>query len=395
MGSVGSPVMRGRWFRSVEASRPASESLTVSSRRVLVVLKSDGVGGVERQVDFLVEGLTRHGIDCDITALGAARSGGLLGVDRVRVLEPSIGRGWRRRVMQALMVKRLVRTGGHAAVVSFGPNANAVVALARGRNGPRTVIAEVGDPFIERRRRWNRWFMWTYRRADVLVVLTEQLAAELRPSRRRPREVVVIPNGLAPDVPLVDPASARDHRIIGVGRLVPDKGYGDLIEAFASVGGAADGWSLVIVGDGVERESLERAAAALGIADRVTFTGMLEAPWEMMATAEIFVLCSRNEGFATVLLEAMASGCAVIASDCRFGPAEVLADGSGVLYPVGDVEALAQHLGCLIADQAQRSTLAEAGRRRIEHFAADRVWDLWMAVIDRDRQPAVEAPPNQ
>jgi glycosyltransferase involved in cell wall biosynthesis len=170
--------------------------------------------------------------------------------------------------------------------------------------------------------------------------------------------------------------------IVGLGRLVPSKRYDDLIEAFARLGPAADRWSVVLVGDGEDRMRLERLADDLGINDRVEFVGWSQAPWKTLSDSSIFVLCSEYEGFATVLVEAATSGCAVVSSDCRFGPREILDDGdSGRLYPVGDIDALSGLLGELIADPVRRLALAHAAQKRARDFNATAVTAQWMKLI--------------
>jgi glycosyltransferase involved in cell wall biosynthesis len=279
-------------------------------------------------------------------------------------------------------LRATMRGGDYDAVIAFGPIANGLVALARPQGGPRIVVSERGDPFIPRRRTWNRWFMWLYRRADVAVVATEGLAVEMRLDWRRPREVRVIPNSLAPQIPILDRREPREPVIVAVGRLVPSKRFADLIAAFLLLGPRAAGWSVSLVGDGAERANLEALVAERGLAGRVRLLGFHEAPWQILATADIFVSCSQNEGFPNVILEALASGCAVVSSDCRFGPREVIEDGvSGILYPVGDVDRLAKVLGELIDDPARRGALAYAGSRRVKRFTIDAVAPLWLRLI--------------
>lgn len=348
---------------------------------VLFVIKSDGFGGVERKVAGLMEMFGRRGLACDVVVLARSATG-LLAEFPTTVLATSARSGPRRRLSQLHQLRHVIDSKPYVAVIGFGPSPNAIVALARRRHGPRVVIAEVGDPFIARRRGWNRRWMWIYRFADVLVVQTERLAAELSTSRRRPRSIVVIPNFVSPSVPLVDPARPRQHVIVGVGRLVGSKRYDDLLEAFARLGGVATGWRVVIVGDGEARSRLEQLAVDRGIREQVTFPGWNEAPWEVLSDSSIFVLCSEHEGFPTVLVEAMASGCAVVSSDCRFGPSEVVgAEGSEWLYPVGDIDELVRLLGALIQDPDRRLAAARVGHERVSDFSPVAVTAQWFDLI--------------
>jgi GalNAc-alpha-(1->4)-GalNAc-alpha-(1->3)-diNAcBac-PP-undecaprenol alpha-1,4-N-acetyl-D-galactosaminyltransferase len=370
--------------------------------RVLLLVKSDGVGGVERLASSLVTLLSdEDGLPCEVAVMSRSDPG-ILAAERPAVLETSVGRGPLRRIIQLRQLRAKLRGGEYEAVVSFGPSPNALNALAtlgRRRSRPAAIIAEVGDPFIRRRRRWNATWMWTYRLADVLVVQTERLASEVRPIRRRPRRVEVIPNVVSPAVPFVPPTSRRERLIVGVGRLVPSKRYADLIEAFARLGPRADGWRLVILGDGDEHAALRDTAERLAVTQVVEIPGRVDAPWEVLSTAAVFVLCSQNEGFPTVLLEAMASGCAIVSADCRFGPRDVLEEGSsGVLYPVGDVDRLVAALADVIGDERRRVALAEGAHRRVVDFTGPRIGRLWLDLIESTEPPCPQpgpAPPNR
>jgi len=350
--------------------------------RILFVAKSDGVGGVERKIAGLVSTLAERHVVCDLVTLAHGAGPGLLVHISKTVLEVRVSSGPIRRLLQLFRLRRIIAANRYDAVIGFGPSSNALVALANRSRGPQAVIVEVGDPFIERRRHWNRWWMWSYRRADVIVVLTDRLASELRAVRSRPRRIVVIPNMVAPTVPFVDPARPRQLVVAGLGRLVQSKRYSDLIEAFARLGPSAEQWRVVLIGDGEDRLRIERRAAELGIGHRVEFTGWRDCPWEILSESSIFVACSGNEGFATVLIEAAASGCALISSDCRFGPREILQDGrSGVLYPVGDVDNLSEALGALIADPVHRLALACAAHERAGDFDPSGITDAWIDLI--------------
>lgn len=363
--------------------------------KLLVVTRSDGSGGVERNLRWLLPSLRSCGVTVDLRFCEPPPPGPrLLTAEQAPAPLGGVHRGRWRRVVQTMALRRLLRHGDYDAVVGTGPVANALVCLARSRRGPRTIIMEQNDPFIDRRRSWNRWFGWTYRRADAVVVHTDALAEEVRRVGWYPREVVVLPNAVDPDVPTTAPLDDRPPVICAIGRLVPQKGFDDLVDAVGrlatapSDGGSAGfaGWSLCVVGDGPERAALEQRAVERGIGERVRFVGVHPEPWTFAEESAIFVLSSRHEGFGNVILEAMAAGCAVIVSDCRFGPPEIVRhDVDGLVYPTGDAAALADAIGTLVSDPGRRRRLAEAGRRRLDDFGVEPITTRWFSVLGFDQ----------
>lgn len=352
---------------------------------MLIVTKSNGVGGIERNLAWFVPALRARGIDADVVVLerpGRDRRDGPPGL--LEPLEPAVlagdAGGPIGRVKQMLALRTLARR--YDAIVGTGPASNLLVCLAVPRSGPTTVIAEQSDPFIERRLRWNRRWLWAMRRARAVTVHTQALADELRKSGRYPERVKVIPNAADPAIVPTSPLGPRDRVVCGIGRLVALKGYDDLIRAFAGLGELAVGWSLLLVGDGPERERLTALASEVGIADRLTITGMVPTPWTTIERAAVFALCSRHEGFGNVILEAMGAGCAVVVSDCRFGPREIVRHGiDGVVYPSGDVAALTVELASLLDDEQRRVRLAVAGQRRLAEYSVDRVVGEWLELL--------------
>jgi len=176
-------------------------------------------------------------------------------------------------------------------------------------------------------------------------------------------QVISLPNPVISNTILRDSVNFEDNQrfdqLVAAGRLVPEKGFDVLIRAFHIFSQAND-YSLIILGEGPEREHLEMLIKELGLMRRVLLPGFMPDPYPYMRSAKLFVLSSRYEGLPTVLIEAMAYGTPVAATDCRSGPAEILDGGRyGVLVPVDDPQALAegmsQALQHPVASQALRA----------------------------------------
>ncbi len=189
--------------------------------------------------------------------------------------------------------------------------------------------------------------------------------------------IPVIPNGVdtthftpaPPPASLPAPASSPT-RLLFVGRLSPEKGLRGLLTALAGLP-AIPAWTLRLVGDGPERQDLESQAQALGLADRVNFSGWLprEALPACYQAADLFVFPSTDEGMPNTVLEAMACGLPVVAMRIAGCEDLVIEGETGRLLPPGDPAALAAALKTLIADPATRTRFGTAARRRVEtHF---------------------------
>ena len=150
---------------------------------------------------------------------------------------------------------------------------------------------------------------------------------------------------------------------LGVGRLVREKDFPNLIRAFAKVR-AARPCRLVILGEGPERQQLLALAADLGVADDVQLPGFVDNPYAYMARASVFVLSSTREGLPNALNEALAIGTPLVSTDCPNGPYEILEAGRhGPLVPVGDSNALAAAMLATLDHPPDRAARQAAAQR--------------------------------
>jgi glycosyltransferase involved in cell wall biosynthesis len=160
--------------------------------------------------------------------------------------------------------------------------------------------------------------------------------------------------------------------VLFVGRHHPQKDLGTWLRAFARVHETAPDTRAVIAGTGERTEHLQALADRLGMTDVVSFPGYIDNPYRYMDRAGVFLLSSRFEGLPTVLVEAMACGCPVVATDCPSGPREILADGEyGQLVPVGDVTELASAVEEALEDPVDADLLCA----RADDFAPEVVLD--------------------
>ncbi len=196
-------------------------------------------------------------------------------------------------------------------------------------------------------------------------------------SGRRGGSIRCIPNGVPIPQNVDYPRPPNSDFVIGaVGRFHSQKAFDVLIRAVAQLPGA----HLVLVGDGRERIALERLAADLGISDRVALTGWTEAASACLRSFDVVAIPSRYEGLPLVLLEAMLSGCAIVATGVG-SILDALQDGeTGLVVPTDDADALANALRRLKSDPGLRLRLgaaaAESARRQFTAVAMAHAYEL-------------------
>ncbi|PSB15604.1 glycosyltransferase [Phormidesmis priestleyi ULC007] len=187
----------------------------------------------------------------------------------------------------------------------------------------------------------------TYKRADLIISQSAGMSRDVTGFMKAdPRKVSLIHNPtVTPDI--FEKAQQPTHHdwfeqktapiILAAGRLKPQKHFTVLIEAFAKVKRQFPDARLVILGEGPQRQELERLIRKLEIADSVDLPGFQKNAYAFLSMADVFVLSSEYEGLPNILIEALALGKKIVATNCDSGPAEILKYGQyGRLVPVGD-----------------------------------------------------------
>lgn len=323
-----------------------------------IFLPALGGGGAERVSTILANTLAEMGHSVDLV-LAEAKGPHLESVDStVNVIDLRAGRVMSSipalvKYLRSRQPQALLATLDHACVAALiatrlsGCDIRVVLRLA---NVLSTSIAQ--SRVIRSRFVLSPLIKLLYRRADKVIAVSHGVATDaMRFAAIPPERLVVINNPVPTDqiqrltresVELPWIFDPNEPVVLAVGRLSPQKDFLTLIRAFARVRATRNDARLVILGEGEQREEIERLVAELGLKPHVSLPGFVKNPYAYMARAAVFVLSSRWEGFPNVLVEAMAVGVPVVATDCMAGPAEILENGRyGQLVPVGDVDAMA------------------------------------------------------
>ena len=306
-------------------------------------------------------------------------------------------------VSATLALRRLARARRPDVLHTHTAKAGAtgrIGALLAGSARPRTVVhtfhGHVLSGYFPSRR--ERAFRLAERAlahaADALIAVSGEVRDDLvRFHVAPPGKIFVVPYGFDLDARVGgarhagwrDELGAReDSFVIGwAGRLTAIKRPQDLVRTLASV----ENGLLVVAGDGEEAAAVERLARDLGVADRVRMLGYRDDVGSLYGALDAFLLTSANEGTPVVAIEALAAGVPVVATAAG-GTATVVDDGeTGLLAPVGDVDALAAALCRLRDDAALRRRFGDAGAQRMrERFSVGRMVDATAAVYTSVRR---------
>jgi glycosyltransferase involved in cell wall biosynthesis len=361
--------------------------------RLAIVLDQTAVGGAERLLLDLCRTFDRSIVEPRLVCL---RAEGPLGADfrenvPVEVLDRT-GRFDMRTLPRLVRSLRAARTD----VVLVAHHNRAALAIgrvaARLAGAAHVVAAHDMDLTRVGGRVLPRHVVETLFLSDALVLLAPSQGRYLRdeegvgrfPWRRAPE--VVIPNGIVVG-PRPSPADRDEARrrlglddadlVIGIAaRLSRQKAHHVLLRAVALLHADRPRLRLVVIGGGAEEPALRALVAELGIAEHVLFTGVRDDVRELLPGCDVTCLSSVHEGAPLVVLESMAAGVPVVATDCG-AVRDLVADGrEGFVVPVGDPDALAARLGTLLDDPALRADMGDRARRRaeaeysIEHTAA-------------------------
>lgn len=361
------------------------------SERIALFMKNFFGGGAERVVLSLAHGMADRGLKVDLVVCQAR--GPLYDQlqDNVRCIDLDVSRV----LAGTVPLSRYLRQESPQALIAAlsATNCVAVWARALARTPVKLVLTEHSTLSVftknassKRDKMLPVLMRRTYPKADKIIAVSrgaaDDLADVLNLERRR---IAVIHNPVVSAEMLQksyetveDPWILDDSFpvILSAGRLTKAKGFDDLIQAF-SIMRRYKKAKLIILGEGRERAHLEARARELGLESDVSMPGHVQNPYAYMRNADLFVLSSHWEGFANVLVEAMACGTRVVSTDCPSGPAELLEEGQwGEMVPVGDVVAFASAMDKSL-DAANSLDPSERGL----YFSVERAVDDYMVTM--------------
>jgi glycosyltransferase involved in cell wall biosynthesis len=351
--------------------------------RVILLASGREWRGGQRQVMLLARGLADAGGPVESVVVTGDDS---VLADRCRAVGVTVhGVTWRVGIDPRVMPGLLSLIGPGTIIHAHDQHAHTLADAAVRIRGGRVVVTRRVDFAIRHPGRW--------RRVAHAIALSQPVRDRIIAAGVAPTRISVIPagvvlGGLDPGPPWAEVVAQRrpDHRlIVAIAALSAEKGLDVLLDAAALIAPAHPDLTWVVLGEGRERAALEARRDSLGLGAVVSFPGHVEHPEAALAQAELLVQPSRSEGFGSSVLDALALGVPIVASDAG-GLPESLAAGGGVLVPAGDAPALARAVAALLDDSGQRERLSGDGRLAAQEFAlprlVQRTLEVYRAVAD-------------
>lgn len=186
----------------------------------------------------------------------------------------------------------------------------------------------------------------------------------------------------------LEPVSGIDFEdgiktIVAAGRLTEQKAYGDMLEVIKKVTKQVPS-RLIILGEGPDRKKIENQIKDLSLEGAVYMPGFVDNPFSYMGKADLYLSTSHWEGFHLTIAEAMACGTVPVATDCDYGPREIITDGkNGRLLPVGDVKGISKSLVELLRNKELRDRMSVHAKSRAMDFNVDNIVNDYESMFDR------------
>ena len=360
-------------------------------KRITFFLDALHGGGAEKAVVNLLKGLAQRD-EFDLDLVLATKEGPYLNLvpQKVRIVDLNTGRAVKATFPLMNYLKRnrpwaLIGNMGHVNVV-------ASMATELSRIKTKLILVEqntvsANQSKLKRAKLVLLLMKWLYPRADAVAGVSVGVARDLERQLGLGKETVKVLNNPVVNEDLINQSQASLAHpwftadappvFLAVGRLNPQKDFPNLLNAFAQVRTKQEA-RLSILGEGEERPALEAMINNLGIANDVLLPGFVKNPYAYMKHANCFVLSSRQEGLPTVLIEAMACGCSVVATDCPSGPEEILDGGTyGLLVPVKNSEALGKAMLQTLKNPPEQKLLMQ----RANEYSTEKVVETYLSLL--------------
>lgn len=244
-----------------------------------------------------------------------------------------------------------------------------------------SVVGEAKEEYPGRMMKFLANLLFPY--ASGVILQTERSRDFF--SKKISKTAVILPNSLNPLFMRKRFQGERDKRIVSVGRLDANKNHEMMVRAFAALSDKYPEYTLTIYGEGELRGALQKLIGSFGLEDRVFLPGVIPDVADQIEKAALFLLTSYSEGISNALIEAMALGLPVIATDVPSGGTqELIRHGiNGLVIPAGDGKALIESMDKVLSDKELAERLGLEAHKIQERLAPDKVNEQWREYFEK------------
>lgn len=267
--------------------------------------------------------------------------------------------------------------------IGFTTTANILAIIASKSNKIPCIISERSNPNIfVLNKPWYYLRKITYKKADFIVIQTKQNLSYFSKFTTK-EKLTILPNPLSSELINNKKINTRKENIVlNVGRLDKNKSQDLLIRAFSNI--KNDGWRLIFVGEGEEKQNYINLTKSLGLESQVLFVGNSKSVYDYYNSSKIFAFTSQSEGFPNVLIEAMFFELPCISTNCPSGPSDIINDGyNGFLIPVNDQNSLEHKLKLLMSSEDLRKNIGENAFESVKEYGTKNSVDKWDNIIQK------------
>jgi GalNAc-alpha-(1->4)-GalNAc-alpha-(1->3)-diNAcBac-PP-undecaprenol alpha-1,4-N-acetyl-D-galactosaminyltransferase len=357
-------------------------------RITLVISKMSNAGGTERMMSVLSSGLCEKGHEVTVITVSDCSDKSFYPLDpAIKLINSGILGLYKNPALKfiylpfalAKLRKAIMETRPDI-VIPFVDVLNILTIMSLKGKNISVIATEHFSPGIRKIGAvWDFLRPKYYRKAKCITVLT-------------PEDKTYFPNDLQHKIhvtlnPAVKPNVSKNdyslnNRIIGVGRLVKEKGFDLLISAFSELTSDFPELKLDIYGTGVEYDDLTSLIKESGLSEKVFIHSPVKNIIEKMTGADIFILPSRLEPFGMVIVEAMSAGVPVIATDCPNGPKNIITNkDDGILVKNGSVQEISDSIKLVLTDEELRKKLGGNAKKITEKLSVENFIKKWEELI--------------
>lgn len=350
--------------------------------KILMVNRRLSVGGAERVMTLLANGMVKKNIRVDMIVLQNMERTYSVS-DKVQLIQFDFDRY--NPVFKAIKrikeMRSVIKNGNYDYVISFLHIVNFYTLIA-GFGNKNIVISERNDPGTNKELsiRLGRKLLYPF--AYKVVFQTE--TAKKFFSSAIQNKSAIIPNPINDNIPPVYNGE-REKKIVAVGRFVPQKNFKMAIDAFKLLYNEYPDYKLIIYGEGSLREELEKHIKENNLEECVLLPGFQKDIIEKIKKASIYISSSDFEGISNSMLEALAMGLPSVCTDCPVGGAAMMIKNNenGILVPVGDTKALYEGMKKIIEDKEFADKLSENAVKIREEYSLENICEQWLDFLEK------------